>query len=153
VRLRRVHQAALDADEAVLGGLSHLGQLHGLEVEPLQVVPDGAERDLKRGAAADSACHREVGMHERLEIGQLAKAHFGQGPGDRRRVLGPAAHLADLDLGGIERLAMPELLADQLAVARRPSGGDGDESVDRGRTDEALVVIGVLANQVDAAGG
>ena len=73
-------------------------------------------------------------------------------PGGARDVVDPAAGLG-ARLVEVEAVALAAVEPDELdprVVGRQV--GDADLEVDRGGQDEALVVVGVLADEVDPAG-
>src|SRR6266545_2887918 len=67
---------------------------------------------------------------------------------------GPRSRAVSIDPGKIELDAFGEILGidRELAVIARRQGDPGRKA-DRGGHDEAVIVVGVLADQVDASGG
>jgi hypothetical protein len=73
--------------------------------------------------------------------------------GDALRVVAPIAARLGVRLVEIERDRLAEVLGanDELPIVAR-HGGDPGSTIDRARQDEAFVVVGVLADQIDPAG-
>ena len=145
-----VHEAAVHADVRVLGPLADPGQLErrdrgrvGSE-RPGRGELEGRRRrearraGERRGQDPAEAAGRDAGLGERPRR-----------PGDVR------GHAAGTRADGVEveRRALVRGVAHQLdpPVGGRHEG-DPDLEVDRRRQDEAQVVVGVLADQVDPAG-
>ena len=145
-----VHEAAVDPDVGVLGALADPGELQRrdgrgvLRQGPRRGQLQGRRRrearsaGQRRGEAAPEAASGDAGLRERpCRAGQVA-GHPGPAGPDRVEVEGrPVARRR----------------ADQLdPPIGRGLEGDPDLEVDGGRQDVALVVVGVLADEVDPAG-
>ena len=79
---------------------------------------------------------------------------LGERPDDALEVVGPGMSRVALEPRARECTAFAEIERVQReGVARYAAGGDRHAAVDGGRQDEALVVVGVLADQVHPPGG
>ncbi|GAA3231230.1 hypothetical protein GCM10020256_45580 [Streptomyces thermocoprophilus] len=148
-----VHDADGGADVDVLGALAEAGELPALQAEVVQVVQGERDDDLQRGRGGQAGAGGDGGGEVDVGSGD-GVAGLAQCPHDARRVGGPCpvgvggevveAEFGDagVDVRGVQ--------AQDAAVA----AGDGrDGGVrQRERHDEAVVVVGVLADEVDAAG-
>ncbi len=115
----------------------------------------GAERarhgQLQRGRGGEPRAHRHVAGHHALPAGGRVTVLL-QRPGHPAHVVGPRAGPPGQVIE-VEGVALPEIqrVDRHLPVARRPQRDPG-RPINGHRQHEAIVVIGVLADQVDAAG-
>ena len=81
-------------------------------------------------------------------------AFFAQGPEDAGGVVGPGPGAGGEEFvdGDVDALVEVDGVGEEAAVGARGDGDEGGE-VDGGGHDEAAGVVGVLADEVDAAGG
>jgi hypothetical protein len=145
-----VHAPARHADELALGAPGQARALGGREPEAAGGIEQRRDRHLERGRAREAGLARQVARQREVEArhGQrLAAKRFDHA----RHVVEPATAAlaaAGLDLaGGAERGGVDP--QSRVAAAR---GHRDRRAVDRARQHETAVVIGVLADQVDAAG-
>ena len=150
-RRELVEQPGLGADPVVLDPRAELRQLDPVGLLGARHAEQGeAQRRLERrrggqpGPAGDVAREGDAGRHE-LDAGGGELGH------DAARERAPA--LGGLGAGEREGVGLAEILRDDLdAVAGERLGRGGDAAIDRERQREAAVVVGVLPDQVDAAG-
>ncbi len=109
-----------------------------------------AQRGLQRGRGGEARALRHVAL-DRQPRGRELDAGGGElATVPRTNARQPSARGGS---GERERVALAEVARLRLdAVAVQPLGGHGDAAVDRERQREPAVVVGVLADQVDAAG-
>ena len=150
-----VEDAAGDADEVVLGVFADFDD--GLAVG---VLAGGAEEgegggELDGGAGGKAGARGEVALGEVVEAGGGGEAEVGQGGEDAEWVVGPGGGVGlALGGGGGERDGFARVAAVETALAVVAQGeGHGDAAVDGGAEDGAAVVVGVVADELDAAGG
>ena len=151
-RGRLVHQAGRCADEGVLGPPGQPGPVHRLDVEIVEVGECGQHGALQRGRGGQARPDRYVrGEHQVRAADLVARLAAAPRPPRRRRraqpVMPGCRSRTPNDCG-------PSLLSDVTrpgAVAPR-RGGDRHPLGERERHHEAVVVVGVLADQVDPAG-
>jgi hypothetical protein len=147
-----VHDAAHRSDVGVLGRLSGKSEIDARDPVGVGERRHGQrDRHLERGRRRQArprgnvAVDQEVGSRE-LEAVALPERLHGA-----LDVVEPAAPLGRPRMIEIELLSLLEALGDDadpaIASFRR---GDDRAAIDRHRQREAVVVIGVLADQVDA---
>jgi hypothetical protein len=118
-------------------------------------LDDGCDRHFQRGRTAQSASGGQVGgdrgveSRDREAQGLIAGDHAG-------RILGPAAagwgeRGSEVELGPGDDART--LTRDHGSAVGAPRDADADGAVDGHRQHEAVVVIGVFTDQIDAAGG
>ena len=145
---QRIHDADAGAGEAVLGLLRQPRHLDRLELEAVEIAQRAQEGDRQRRARGQARAHGDVRAHFEVAAGPDARP---ERRGQALHVVDPAARrrlraelvLAGSRLGGIH--------VHDAVVARAPL--DPHRVGNRGRQDEALVVVRVLADQVHAAVG
>ena len=114
-----------------------------------------ARRELDRGAAAKAGAGGEIGHREVIETGGRSEVKRGQRGDHAERVVDPRGRVALLrEIIGAERNHAGFLAAGELTLAIVARGeGDPHAAVDRGAEDRAAVIIGVVADELDPAGG
>ena len=151
-----VHDAARHAGEFVLGLLAEQRLFHRIEF----LAGDGFQQrgggDFQRGAAGKSAAQRHGGMQPARRAAGIEAARQKAGD-DAARIICPVAPRKRF-----ERAADRSIMAGlSLWVERsrimfrvwiRPVGGHDGVTLNGHRQDKAVVVIGVFADDVDAAG-
>ena len=157
-----VHDPAVDADEAVLGALRQHRQIDRRQqriVQAAELAPDLADRHLQRRRGRQSGALRHIAGDRQIRARQLQAV--------RREVLAKRAHRAAHIVAPLLRRVVRDVAVEVdlvgLAVqvggddpqppVRAPPHRDDGAVVDRAGQHEAVVVVGVLADQVDAAGG
>ena len=147
-----VHDAAAHADEIVLGPLAHLGGRHRLEGQARGGEESVRDADLERGRRAQSGSERNVAPHDEVGADKAATALL-QHRRDAEHVVRPVVTTArrggrvEVELArGVHEHGVD---ADPAVVTRR--AGDERRKIQRRRHDEAVVVVGVLADQVDSS--
>ena len=149
-----VHDAALHPDEVVLGTLAEERQAGALHLEPDELLDDQGRDDLQRGRGAEARTLGEVAAEGEIhgaELDSRGREHAE----DAADVVAPGPTRVALDRGveGEGRALREVGGADaDLAPLAQPSG-ELDAGVDGHREHEAVVVVGVLADQVDAPRG
>ena len=145
-----VHDAALDADELVLGPPRQPGQLDGVDPEPEEDVEGERQAPLDRRRGGHPGPDGDIPAEDALEPPDRVPSPR-QLVDDPRQVVRPAQGRARQVLD-IEPDLLAEIEGDD-ATARVDARGDGEDHgpVRGGREDEALVVVGVLSDQVDPA--
>ena len=155
-RRKLIHEAAGDAREIVFSLTAESGLVSTVQRGLGRALEHGGRGDLQRRAAGQSTSEWYVGGDQDVEIGASQAALLKSGD-DAADVVRPRG-LTGSDLtvewhvdGGIKRGAM-----DTKAVSRSGGGGGGRGGdgvpVDRHGQDEAAVVVGVFADQVDPPG-
>ena len=150
-----VHDAAVAADELVLCLLAVEGNLGLADGEPQRLLEGLADGHLQRGGRGEAGPLRYVAGDHQIEAVQgiaplLQVLHH---PAD---VVAPALVGMMIDgLAEIEQVALVAVVGGdhvhQAVIAQ--ADGDAGLVVDGAGQHEAVVVVGVLANEVDAAGG
>ena len=140
--------------EFVLGVLADQGEPIGVHVQTSEEEHGFRDADFQGGAAGEAASDAEGIADEDVHAGE-GDAGSDQFGGDAADVIAP------LRFGSLDFLLDGKLHgvfgenrrgdADQVVVAG--AAGDDDLGLDRHGEDEAFVVIGVLADKIDAAGG
>ncbi len=122
------------------------------------VDAEGAEdgeggADFDRGGGAEAGAERHVSDDGEGEALSDVDAFFLEGPEDSGGVVGPGSRPGEEEFGDglIDVLVEVDGVGEEAAVGARGDGDEGGE-VDGGRHDEAAGVVGVLADEVDAAG-
>ena len=152
---RLVHDPGRRTDGDVLGALADPRQIGAVEPEVPHVVQRDGDRHLDGGGGGEPGADRHVRVDRDVEaVPQRRVVALPDRPGHTERVGGPAGELAGGDGAQVrldERLVEGGHEADPVVVARRQR--DRGRAVDRERQHEAVVVVGVLADQVDPPGG
>ena len=152
-RRELVEQAGLGADPVVLDARAELGELApvgrlGLAGEREQRE---AERRLQRGRGGEPGAAREVALD--LQAARRAARSRRRAARPRCRARTRASRSTRAGRREREGVVLAEVERAGLdPVAVESARGDGDAALDRERQREAAVVVGVLADQVDAAG-
>ena len=146
-----IHDAARHAHEIALGALAELRQFQRVELAPGEQRQGGGDLQRGRGTQARAIRHRAADQQVRSFDGH-AGAHQFAGHADG--VIGPLAR--GLRGGERRRVELAQFAAvfrieAKFAVARR-GRGDVSGEVQRYGQDEAEIVVGVLADQIDPAG-
>jgi hypothetical protein len=141
-----VHDPAVDADPAVLGLVPEQRRADGvrLPVRGRRESQDGRHRH--RGRGGQSRAERNVAGHHAVPAGE-GPAGLLHRPGRAFDVFRPAfvfLQVIQRELGG---LVVFQRVDDGAPVGARAKG-DAHGAVNRHRQDVALVVVGVLADQV-----
>ena len=149
-----IHEAGGLAEVDVFGVLADLGDGHGGELlTKEQLIEDGADEHLKGGGGAQAAAGEDGGAHLGVEALELGAA-LGEGGG----------HAADEGGGGVFLLGVDGEVG-QVNLHRGVAfGGHGDDAavieghlrhgfqVDGGSQHAAVLVVGVIAADLGAAG-
>ena len=150
-RDKLIHNPALDADERIFGPLGQQRQLLAQDVEPVEDLEGIADGNLERGrgreagAARDIAGDQQVRAAERM-AGNQERFHNAAdviAPG----MLGAALDLVERELIGVGQVGGYDMHAPVVAGAR----GHIRRPIDRHRKDKTVVVVGMLADQIDTA--
>ncbi len=147
-----VHDADRRADEIGLDAMGEPGDRVIVEVEREQCAQAAQQPDAQRRARRHTAADRDRRGDPRVEAGRL-DAVIAQDAGDALHIVDPAAPgllVAEREGGGIAAERRAEGAHTRSAGAPQPDVGPLRQ---HHRHDVALVVVGVLADQVDAAGG
>ena len=147
-----VHDAAAHADEFVLGALGDLGRRDRLERQAGGGEQRMGDADLERRGRAEAGAERHVARDHEVRAGEAPPVRL-QHRSDPEHVVGPHVTAAGRGRVEIEFAGLVHeqgIDADRAIVAR--SGGDEGGEIERRRHDESVVVVGVLADQVDPAG-
>ena len=145
-----VEQAGLRAHPLVLDPRAQLGQRLAGPPAGLAAEQRERERGLERGGGGEPAAAREV-AGDRQVRGRERRSPAARSSRDHPAHEGAPARGA---VSGVERelVVLAEVERVDLEAARAGVGGDRDAALDRERHREPVVVVGVLADQVDAAG-
>jgi hypothetical protein len=140
-----IHDPGPRADELVLRALREPRDRYVVEIDP-ECLSEGSQNGHAKGAArAEARAHWEIGRDAHLEASLEWDVNGGtEDVVDPRSGLGPATELDRMRL--IERSA-----PDEDRAIRALSDLDSDTERKRDRENKALVVVGVLADQIDAA--
>ena len=108
---------------------------------------------LEGGGAGEPAAGRNVAFNEQIAAceARAALAEQGGDAGDVRGPVRPVLGLPVVDRPALLVIEFGRVGANSVVLA--PGGGDPGLLLGRDREDEAVVVVGVLADQVDAPGG
>ena len=147
-----VHDAALHADELVLGVLREPGELLPAHLDAEGRLHGEGGGHLEGGRRGEPRPLRNVAVDREVHPPELVTA-LDELVDDPLRVVGPAVLLAVLQDGQRRALAVLVVHGVEVQLAVGPAGnGHPDGEVDRHREHVPLVVVGVLANEVHAAG-
>ena len=146
-----VHDPAVHAHEEVLALLAELGERLVPNLEILKPVPDLSERHLQRRRGAHAAPHGDVARKHRMEVLPLV-AVLTQRPPHPRRIPAPVVELTRSHRAEVERVGLAQLGRPHHGQIPRGRRRDPGLSVDRHREDETVVVVRVLADEVDPSG-
>ncbi len=147
-----IHHPALRAGELALRLLAHPRDRGGLERQARYVEERAGRCDFQRGRGAQPRADRDGAVDGQLRAGQPAARPL-EHRGHAANIVGPGPGRAgglrvEIDVG---RLGICRRAEHQPAIAAR-GRLDRGEAVDRHRQDVAVVVIRVLADEIDAAG-
>src|SRR4051812_567844 len=150
-RCELVEQAGLGADPVVLHARAQLRQLDAVRLARAgDAEQREAQRRLERGRGAEARAARHVGLDHQPGGSEL---DAGGGQLRHRAAHERAPAVGAAGVGEREIVGLGEVEGDHLhAVAAQRLGGHRHAAVDRERKREPPGVIGVLADQVDAAG-
>ena len=144
-----IHDAAGHADELALGRLRELGDLNVVDRQ-VQCRAHGLEdRDLERGGTGDAGANRNVGNGCQAQR-RRRHSRVAQRVETAKHIVQPVLALA-VDQVRAKRSA--EAFADPFDLAEPTLGRrqrDPRATTERGRQDEAVIVVGMLAQQVGA---
>ena len=147
-----VHDAAADAHELVLGFLGQLDQGQVVDLQPGEGVQGEGQAALERGRRGHARPDGDVAAEDAVEAAD-AVARLEELVDDALEVVGPAERGA-VELADLAAEFLVVVVGDEVADAVGPGRDGEDDGLVRGAgQDEALVVIGVLADEVDPAGG
>ena len=149
-----VHDADASADETVLRLPAQLGDLRATAVaSSLRLIRASAEATSSAADELSPARDRNFAVHEQIRSLKLVPA-LPKYAGNAEHVVAPCAD-ALLRASGRDRIQNCRgILRSESTSLRSGRGGDcyiGREA-NGGGHDEAVVVVGVFADQVDAAG-
>ncbi len=147
-----IHHPAAHADEVIFGPLADPGDLDRLERQPGRGDERMRARDFERGRGAQAGSDRDVGPNDEIGAAQSPSALL-QHERDAEDIVGP---VASRDRGRGIKIELARLVHDHRVDPEPPVGprrrrGQGGE-FERRRHDEAIVIVGMLADQIDAAG-
>ena len=111
------------------------------------------DRRLEARRAGEAGPERDIADDRRLEARRERPAPLGQGPADAADIAGPGPGLGALDR--IEREGVGLVEVDRVDRASRPAdtpAHDDRRPIDGRGHDQAAVVVGVVAQQLDPAG-
>ena len=155
-RNQLVHDPALTADEAVLGALGQQRDVGGPQVvQRVQGLQQRGHGHLQRGRRRQARALRHITGNGQLHALQRHSAlaqHLEHAAHVVRPGMPGAAGDGRIDAELVHRVAEVAGGHADHGVAARARGHQGLE-VDRAGQHEAVVVVGVLADQVDTAGG
>ena len=149
-RRHLVHDAAANAGVVDLGALRHLRDLDVVDRDVEEAAQRAQRRDLERGARRQADAHRQLGRDVDVER--------------RDRMAAPRDFLDAAEDVAAERLVgqaiepepkRPRQASAERSVNSSPTAWPSETVVccaSRDRQHEAVVVVGVLAEQVDAPG-
>src|SRR5271166_3156750 len=147
-----VHDAGGGADEVILRALAQPGYFRqrDLRAGEAQDSDHAGHFDGRRGTKPSAQGH--IAVEGEAEAGDL-DPHFAQGGDDTHRVVAPV--MRSFFGKAVERVGhliveVRGIDGDALVVAGANCGES--RKIDRGRHDEALGIVGVLADHVDAPG-
>ena len=147
-----VEQAAIHADEFVFRAAAEFGDLEGRERKRVEFEKERGRGDFKRGGTREArAAWKGRGKVDgkTASFGTGAGEHFG----DAERVVGPFSRVLQTP-AAIDFFQSVEAVAGQLDAALGQSIADrGDAELERGGEDNTSIVIRVVPENLDAAGG
>ena len=136
----------------VLGALGELGHLHGVPSDPAGGGKRPGGGHFQGGRGRQPGPQRHVAGQHALPAGE-AKTGLLQAPGRALKILEPAGvFVADVVQGELARLVVVDREDGHAAVVSWLQG-DPYGAIDRQRQDEAVVVVGVFAEEIDSAWG
>ena len=145
-----VQHAARHADEAVLGAVGEHGEVARRERLSARLADRARHRHGERRGAREAGAARDVARDREVEAGRREPA-LREREERTRYVVDPVAaphRRRGRELGGV-RVPLGDDAHAAVAPTRRR---DERRAVDRTREHEPFVVVGVLADQVDAPG-
>ncbi len=145
-----IHDAATRADKFVFGFLAKAGEVEAIDFFCGEIHQAEGGGDFDGGGGAEAGAHGNFAVNEQIGTGQAESGLF-QLESNAHRIIGPGVGGTHAIGGQIDLGAAGELLGInvQLAVV---AGSDGDPTIEadsRGH-DEAIVVVGVLTDEIDA---
>ena len=148
-----VHDAATHADEVVLGALAGEGERRQVDGDARGGEEGIAGRDLQRGGGGEAGAERHIAVDEHVDAGEPVAGTL-QHQCLAEDVIAPVlprrrVRFVEIEL---ERLVHQERADPEFPVRPRRDRGDGRQ-LQRRREDEAVIVVGVLADDIDAARG
>jgi hypothetical protein len=147
-----VHDAALDADEVVLGALAELRQRDVVERQIERGAEGACDGDFERGGGGEAGALRHIAGEREIEAADGVAGRDERGR-DAADVVRPVAGRGVRDVREVASgvgVEVGGVCPERVVVAAGP--GAEDAAVDGEGEDEAVVVVDVLADQVDAAG-
>ncbi len=150
-RRELVHDPVVEADVPVLRALDDVDEVHPIDRRRISARERPRRDDLDRGRRGQARALRQVGRQQAAEAPR-GRAGRAQRPGHAGDVVEPRAP-SRADIPDREARPLPRRREGQLG--HPVIGGhesDRDSEVDRHRQHVAVVVVGVLADQVDPAG-
>ncbi len=145
-----VHHSAGELDELVFGFHAAYRQLLVRKAELVDLVPKYGEGQLDGGARAYAGSAREVRDDGRVQVG--FQAEFAKRPRDSSRVVRPSGSALGFDRSRVEGFTSARVFRCEASSPVRPTRGDHDAKVDRGREHVAEAIVRVLANEIHSAG-
>ena len=144
-----VHDAAAHADIVVLRPLADFRHFDRLERQPGGGHQRMRDAHFERGRGTQARAERHVGEDDEIGAGEAPTALF-QHHGDAEHIVRPFVPAAGRRRVEVElaRLVHDHRIDPEPPVGPRRGGDEGGE-FERRRHDEAVVVVGVLADQVD----
>src|SRR5271154_1972957 len=146
-----VHHPAAHADEIIFGPLTELGDFDRIELQAAFGEQRMRARDFERGRGAQARSDRDIAPDDEIGAGKGAPAPL-QHERDPEDVVRPVAGWAWRRRIEVE---LARLVHDHGIDSEAPVGplrGRGQRGeFERRRHDEAIVVVGMLADQIDAA--
>ena len=127
--------------------------LPGIQARRGELVDRRNDGALDRVGGGQPGAARNIGVQQQVQSAHVESALL-QRPQDPQRILGPAPRRAPAEGSGVDRgqSLVPEGGQQPDGGVRTTADRHTGGPVDRKRQHETLVVVGVLADQVDAAG-
>ena len=146
-----VHDAAADADELVFGLLGQLDQGQAVETEGEEGVEGEGQAAFDRGRGGHARPDGDVAAEDAADPADAVPG-LDELVEDPLDVVGPAEG-GPVELAELAAELLFEIAGDEVAETVGPGGHGEDDGLVRGPGhDEAFVVVGVLADEVDPAG-
>ena len=145
-----IHHPAAHADEIILRPLANLGDRDRIEWLVALGQERVGDRDLERGRGAQARADRDVAPDDEIGAGKGPSAHL-QHDRHAKDIVGPVAARG---AGRVEielaRLVHDHGINPEAPIRALRGGGQGGE-FERRRHDESVVIVRMLADQIDAA--
>ena len=150
-----VHDAATAAGELVLGLLAEQGDVAQAGVESVEGLQGLAHGHLQRGRGAETGSLRHVAADHHLEAVRQHAVALDEDIDDAADIVGPVAVAVRRAMAGRKAVFFQAVVGGQHADDVVTARGDGDlgGEADGAGQHETVVVVGVFADQVDAARG